>query len=176
MNAPKRHKKYKNLAILLFATTLLLTTGCAEQDSSQITAQRESEQLTEEDKNAITDTMKSLIGDVHRSFEQLDADSYMDHFSQDSRYVYQGSARSHEAHQTLMRNYMDGLQKASIDTVGSADVKVLSRDDAIVLFNYETTTVDSKGDTTELGGIISGVVSREDDGWKVVHAHETIEN
>lgn len=176
MDAPERRKKNKNLAVVLFVTALLLTAGCAQQDSGQTTAQQGSEQLTEEGKDAMADTMRSFVVDMNESFERLDTESYMDYFSQDSRYVYQGSALSHKELQTLIENSMDGLQKASIDTVGSADVKVLSRDDAVILFNYEFTTVDSKGDTTELGGIISAVVSREDDGWKVVHAHETLEN
>lgn len=149
--------------ILCVVALSLLTIGCV---------QKESEQLSKEKEAAIADSIQTLAKNVNAAWERLDPESYMDYYSRDASFVYGGSMLSREELENLVEKYMTGLQESTITMVDSK-VNVLDSDAAVISFRYNQSLVSASGDTTETTALISGVATRENGQWKIAHAHET---
>ena len=150
--------------LVFFIAVSLLTISCEQHTPNQ---------LSKEKKAAISDTLRAFVKDVNATWENLDAEAYIDHFSEDAKFIYQGSVMKYAELQKLTENYMAGLQEVDIN-MGDLNVKVLNPDVALITYDYQSAMTRSNGDNTNLRAIISGTLERINGEWKIIRAHETM--
>ena len=163
VSSDKYCEKRSIKTLICVVTLSLLTVGCV---------QNEPEQLSKEKEAAIADSIQILAENANAAWENLDAESYMNYFSNDANFVYGGSILSRDELENLVEKYMAGLQEANITMVDSK-VNVFDSDAAVISFRYNQSMVRSTGDTTQTTAFISAIAIRENGKWKIAHAHET---
>lgn len=153
------------IAIIAVLISFGLVVGCGGESNSS--------QLTPEQESAIADSVLSLTEDVLATWEDLNPEPYLDYYSEDVHFYYQGSELPRNKFEEVVRKEMGAYQEFTTE-LSDPQVEVLGADAAVVSFKYKGTAVDTAGNQESLNAAFSVIFEHRNDGWKIVQAHESI--
>jgi uncharacterized protein (TIGR02246 family) len=120
-----------------------------------------------------TATIMARTRELAASWERLDADAYLAHFSDDLTFYFQGSRVARAGFEAVVRDTIASLREATFDVL-NPEVEVLGPNAAVISFELREVMLDESGATTELNGAMTLVYERRDGRWLVVRAHESL--
>lgn len=161
-HVPTSSRIVATIAIIIFCGLLL---GCEDEQHST--------QLTPEQESAIADSIQSLTEDVLVAWEELNPEPYLDYYSDDLHFYYQGSDLTRDKFEEVVRREMAAYQEFTTE-LSDPQVEVLGPDAAVVSFKYKGTAVDTTGNQKSLNAAFSVIFERRNDEWKIIQAHESI--
>ncbi len=123
--------------------------------------------------SALADTLLSLTDDLAASWTRLEPDDYLDRFSDDLVFYFEGSRVSRSEFEAVVRGTMEALAESTFE-VSDPDVEILGPDAAVISFGLREVMVDRNGDVTDLRGALTLVWERREGEWRVVRAHESL--
>jgi uncharacterized protein (TIGR02246 family) len=103
----------------------------------------------------------------------LEPHAYLDLFSDDVTWLYEGAGIDRATFEAMVRGYMAAHTQAHW-TLKEPEVEVLGSDAAVVSGRWSLTQTDMAGLETEDAGAITLVYERRNGEWKIVHAHESL--
>lgn len=142
-----------------------LVLGCGGESNSP--------QLTPEQESAIADSVRSLTEETLATWNELNPEPYLDYYSEDLHFYYQGSHLPRNKFEEVVRKQMDLYQEFTTE-MSDPQVEVLGPDASVVSFKYKGTAVDTAGNPDSLDAALTVIFERRNDGWKIVQAHESI--
>lgn len=153
------------IATIAIIISFGLIAGCKGDSTSS--------ELTPEQESAIADSVWAIAENANAAWEQLDAEAYLDYYSDDAHFYYHGTHYSRTDLENLVNSYLKGLQQSTIEILEEPQVRVLGPKAAIVSFRYKGTNVNSNGNSNEVTAAISAVLEHRQGEWKIVLAHES---
>lgn len=165
MRGQKLGSVHAGVALAVGAFLLLggLAAGCAPAERAGMTAEREA---------ALADTLLSLTEEVDAAWRQLEPGPYLDYYSDDAHFYYDGTHLPRAKFEAVVREEMAAYDEFST-TMGEPQVEVLGPDAGVVSFRYEATAVDTAGNSEQMTAAVTAVFERRDGQWRVVQAHES---
>lgn len=157
----------KSMPALLLAAVLLITgavTGCEPADSGRMTADREA---------ALSDTIRSLAEEIDAAWKNLEPEPYLQHYSDDVQFYYQGSRLGRSAFENVVRQEMPAIEAWSTE-ITDKRVEVLGPDAGVASIRYEGQWTDTAGETRDIAAAVTLVFERRDGEWTAVQAHESL--
>jgi uncharacterized protein (TIGR02246 family) len=131
-------------------------------------------ELTEEQRSAIADSIRQIRGDLFAAAERLDAAELTSYFAEDGVFIIAGHYQSHDEFAQGIRNGFAGRQSLSW-TIQDQRIDVLSANVVAVADIAVYVATDTLGITSEAPVMHTEVWVRRDGGWKILHAHESID-
>lgn len=156
-----------SMPVLLVAAVLLIgggAVGCTQTDSSPMTAGREA---------ALADTIRSLAEEVDAAWTDLEPAPFLQLFSDDIQFYYQGSRLGRAEFEEVVKEEMSAIEKWSTE-ITDFRVEVLGPHAAVASFQYEGQWMDTAGETRDIAAAVTLVFERRDGEWTVVQAHESL--
>ena len=119
---------------------------------------------------------KSIIAltiELAKSWEELDADKYLDYFSPDLDFYIEGERLGFEFLDGIVRNAMSTLKRTTFEVI-EPKVSYASHDVAIISFQLKETFLDKNENYEELNAAMTLVWEKKEEQWKITLAHESI--
>lgn len=139
------------------------STGCTRADTTGMTA---------DEKAALADTVRSLAEEVDAAWKKLEPEPYLELYSEDVQFYYNGSQLPRAKFEKVVRKEMAGLRRWSTKLL-DPQVEVLGPDAAVASFRYRGEAVDTAGRAREISAAVTLVFERRGGEWKIVQAHES---
>lgn len=152
---------------LVLAAVLLITgaaTACTQPDSGPMTEEREA---------ALSDTIRSLAEEIDAGWKNLEPEPYLQHYSDDVQFYYQGSRLGRTDFEKVVRQEMPAIEEWSTE-ITDERVEVLGPDAGVASIRYEGQWTDTAGETRDIAAAVTLVFERRDGAWTVVQAHESL--
>jgi uncharacterized protein (TIGR02246 family) len=107
------------------------------------------------------------------SWERLDADAYLAHFSDDLTFYFEGARVRRSQFEATVREAIGALRESTFEVL-DPEVEVLGPNGAAISFELRELMVDHSGVTTALNGVLTLIYERREGRWLVVRAHESL--
>ncbi len=131
-------------------------------------------ELTEEQKAAIADTVSQLADTFFEDFRALDFDRMMAPYGSEVVWAENGAlGTNRDSLVTAWSGLIAAIQEVTSGDWGEVHVKVLGPDAAVFTATFDWAGVDSSGAQVGNPGVWTTVWLRTDEGWKIVHGHES---
>lgn len=149
---------------MILPLMLLVATAC----------QPAATELTEEQRAAIADTVRQLADTFFEDFRALDFDRAMAPYGSELVWAENGVlAANRDSLDTAWRGLFASTQEVTSGDWGEVHVKVLGPDAAVFTATFDWAGVDTSGAQIGNPGVWTTVWLRTDEGWKIVHGHES---
>lgn len=122
---------------------------------------------------ALADTLLALTHDLVASWTRLEPDDYLDRFSDDLAFYFEGAAVPRSKFEAVVRETMASLRESTFEVL-DPDVVMLGDSAGVVSFCLREVMVDRGGAVAEVEGALTLVYQRRDGDWVVVRAHESL--
>ncbi|NIM49961.1 MAG: DUF3225 domain-containing protein [Gemmatimonadales bacterium] len=131
-------------------------------------------ELTEEQRAAIADTVRQLADTFFEDFRALDFDRAMAPWASELVWAENGVlGANRDSLDTVWRGMFASIQEVTSGDWGEVHVKVLGPDAAVFSATFDWAGVDTSGAQIGTAGVWTTVWLRTDEGWKIVHGHES---
>ena len=151
--------------IVLSAFALIVLTAC----------QPATTEFTDADRTAIRDTVTQLADVVLEAFRALDVDGYMAPYGSEFIWAENGVlGTNRDSMVGAWSGVFAGIQELTSVDWGEVHVDVLGPDAAVFTATFDWTGVDTSGAVMEVGGVWTTIWARTDEGWKIIHGHESL--
>lgn len=125
------------------------------------------------DEAAVEREVREQVAELVEAWGSLDPDRYLDLFSSDSHWLYEGVPIDPEMLDGMVRSYMGSHAEAEYAWEDTS-VEVLGPDAALFAGTFSLRQVDKAGKESSDQGAVTFVLERRNGQWKVVHAHESL--
>ena|SRR5437667_8773921 len=131
------------------------------------------QQVSERDRAAIADTVKSLVNKLYEAENRRDADVFISEATDDPDFRYISTGNLFPSKDSLSRAAHARVKslKSLTYTLKQSEVTVLAADAAVFTGAYDETAVDSTGKSQTFHDGWTAVYQRRHGQWKIVHGH-----
>ena len=132
-------------------------------------------EFTDAERAAIRDTVTQLADVVFEAFRALEVDRFMAPYGSEFIWAENGVlGTNRDSLVGAWSGVFAGIQEVTSGDWGEVHVEVLGPDAAVFTAAFDWTGVDTSGVETEVAGVWTTIWTRTDEGWKIIHGHESL--
>jgi ketosteroid isomerase-like protein len=132
-------------------------------------------EFTDAERAAIRDTVTQLADAVFATFRALDVDGFMAPYGSEVIWSENGVlGANRDSLVGAWSGVFAGIQEVTSGDWGEVHVDVLGPDAAVFTAAFDWTGVDTSEAEVEVAGVWTTIWARTDEGWKIIHGHESL--